>query len=123
MNDKIPEVIYLQWYGLDEKDMHDAKIECEMRGQPFPDPVERTWCVDRQYDTDVVYKRVRKKPTQTCRWTHSESITTEGFSANGVLHLYQSDNHKHFEITDLESDDWTHCPYCGKPIEIIGGQG
>jgi hypothetical protein len=62
MKDKIPEVIYLQWYGLDECDMHDAKIDSEILGHPFPDPDERTWCVDRMYDTDVVYKRVRKQP-------------------------------------------------------------
>jgi len=38
-----PKVIYLQWYD-------------ESEGKPFdPDRSEVTWCVDRIYDTDLVY--------------------------------------------------------------------
>lgn len=48
---KIPEIIFLQWYGVDQCDMmFDGPIDWE----------ERTWCQDRMFDTDVMYQRVRK---------------------------------------------------------------
>ena len=55
MNRLIPEVIYLQWYGADQRDLAGEDGE--------PDDV--TWCQDRINDTDVVYQRVRKHTQET----------------------------------------------------------
>lgn len=54
--DKVPEVIYLQWYACDQKDLavllDDESIDADWE--------TRTWCEDRIYDTDIAYRRVRK---------------------------------------------------------------
>lgn len=52
MAERIPEIIYLQWYGIDQREF---RFE-DMRNDYY----ERTWCQDRMFDTDVMYQRVTK---------------------------------------------------------------
>lgn len=54
MKERIPSVIYLQYYGVDQRDM---MID------PPQGWEERTWCQDRIFDTDVPYIRLSKYNT------------------------------------------------------------
>lgn len=50
--DSAPERIFLQWSGTDEP---PSPNDCA------PRPGDVTWCVDRQFDSDIEYVRVTKR--------------------------------------------------------------
>lgn len=63
MSDKPPNVIYLQWHGVDKRELLPGELECG------PDSrVDVTWCGEQIFDSDVRYirdKRYGKRSNDT----------------------------------------------------------
>lgn len=62
-----PDVIYLQWEGVDRAELTHAEIQADKLGNT-PSHGDVTWCADKQFDTDVKYvKAVRASLEQENR--------------------------------------------------------